>query len=355
MRKRRVIKILSEINSLKKAYGFSVVDTHIHPIDVMGVVHQSEIVDECQHSDYLKPGILEYFSYSKFEKICSRLSFKLLPQQINSIIRNTYGKVNDERILEEMEVALTDKSVLLSVDPWAPTEIIGNKYAADKRFFILGSVDIHSIELSKIEEIIKSYVNRFNIVGLKFHPNLQNFKPQPSENEEGLADKLRKVYETAAKYKLYLLFHGGISNYTDKVNQRFGYIGRSKTNGLLKNFCRSDGSSEILGKYGIPIIIAHIGHYGLANPDYGLIKMIGKRFSDVFFDTSGISPLVISNTLKILPSSKLVFGSDAIYNRIAYNLAFLYEGISGARNKEKIKDMLINVTGRNFYNYILKK
>jgi predicted TIM-barrel fold metal-dependent hydrolase len=266
------------------------------------------------------------------------------------MIEHTYKKTNADRILEEMEASLADKSILLSLDPWAPTENVGKKYSQDTRFMLLGSVDIHNINLSEIESTIKSYVDNYHIVGLKFHPNLQNFKPEPYKNGDEIAKKLRKIYETAAKYKLYVLFHGGISNYTLKINRKYGYIERSRTNGLLENFCDKDGASELLSAYDIKVIIAHIGHYGMVNIDYRLIKKLSDKYSNLFFDTSGVSTSVISRTLNIIPSSKLIFGSDALYNRIAYNIGCVYLAAKKCNNGETSGDIMGNILGRNFVN-----
>ena len=354
MTKNTVVEILTKLKKFKEETGLKIVDSHVHPLDVMGIVPAEEMTEECRHEDYLKPGILERFNYGKFEKISSRIYFKFFQNSVYSIVGNTYNKLNKHRILEEMEVSLTDKSVLLPVEPWALTKSVGDKYAKDSRFFVLGSVDIRSIEESKIETTIKSFVDNYRIVGLKLHPNLQNFKPQPSDNDPTVAVKLRILYETASRYNLYLLFHGGISNFTKKVNSKYDDKARSKTNALLENFCDEEGHSEILGKYGIPVIIAHIGHYGIINPDYQLIKNISDRFSDVYFDTSGVSSKVIYKTLKVMPSSRLIFGSDALYNRTAYNIAFAYEAIMQSGNGEKTEDVLSNILGNNFYNKILR-
>jgi hypothetical protein len=98
MRKHQVIEILKDVKRIKRGIGFDVVDSHIHPLDVMGVVHYDEIIGECRHEDYLKPGILELFDYSKVEKIGSRLYVQLFPKSVDSIIRHTYEGVRRSRL-----------------------------------------------------------------------------------------------------------------------------------------------------------------------------------------------------------------------------------------------------------------
>jgi len=343
---------LLNIQNLKKDFGLEIIDTHIHPTDVMGVVHFDEIVDECRHENYSKPGILERFKYGPIEKIGSRIFFKLFPSQVDKIIRNTYGSVNSQRIEEEMEVSLTDKAVLLSLDPWAPTEKVYRKFSSED-FMILGSIDIHSIDKENIGPLIHKYVAEYGIIGLKLHPNLQNFHPQPCENNEEICEKLRIIYRLAEQYKIYLLFHGGISNYTKEINGKYGFHQRSRIYGKIENFLYTKGRNELLN-LNVPIVIAHIGHYGLANVDYESIKKIGYQHDNLFFDTSGVSPKVISNSLRILPSKKFIFGSDALYNRIAFNASFLYEAAEECHNGEDLTDILLNIFGKNFRNFLIK-
>jgi len=357
MTKEAVIEILGKLQVLKKKTGIEIVDTHVHPGDVMGVVHYSEKESESNHllKDYLESGILEKFNYNKFEKFGSRIVFKIFPGFVNKTIQQTYGTYNNTDLSNEMTISLVDKSVLLPIEPWLPTKIVGDIYKDKKNFIILGSIDVHGIERGDIEKIIISYIQDYKIVGLKFHPNLQDFKPQPKDNLPEIADKLRVIYNVAQKYKLYLIFHGGISNFTEHLNLKYHDVSsRSHTNALLKNFCSADGQSELFENWNMPIIIAHLGHYGMIDVDYGLLELVTKRFNNVCFDTSGISSNVITKALQVVPSERIVFGSDAAYNRMAYNLAFLYNAIVAKNNNEVKTEILVNIFSRNFYNRILR-
>src|SRR3989344_1277369 len=144
MTKQAVVNILTEVRKLKEKSGLTIVDSHIHPLDVMWVVHYSETRSDCPDQDYLQPGILEKFNYNKIEKLGSRAYFKLHPRGVEGIIEKTYQHVNVDRMIKEMEASLTDKGVLLSLDPWAPTETVGKKYSHDSRFLILGSIVLYN-------------------------------------------------------------------------------------------------------------------------------------------------------------------------------------------------------------------
>ena len=144
------------------------------------------------------------------------------------------------------------------------------------------------------------------------------------------------------------LFHGGLSFYTDQISDKYNNTKRSRTNALLKNYFNQDGSSEILGKYSIPVIFAHLGHFGLLKVDYSSLQLISKRYSNVYFDTSGTSPQLISKIVEVVGAHRVVFGSDGLYNRILQNLIFVYRGLSRITDKKKFDQALINVLGHNF-------
>lgn len=352
MTRDNIKRILGVISNLKKRNGIEIVDTHVHPYDVMGAVHYEDVKKSYKEIDYFKSGILEKLKYGRIEKIGSRAFFKLFPREVNGIIKSTYTEVNQESLLNEMDCSLVDKSVLLPVEPWLPTKVVGENYNNNERFLILGSIDIHSIQISEIESTVDGFIEKYKIIGLKFHPNLQNFKPQPSQNSSDIAEKLRKIYSVAEKRKLYLLFHGGISNFTDSIDPKYGNFQRSRTNAVLENFCDSDGNSELF-EYNIPIVIAHLGHYGIAWPNYRLIKMIADRYKNVFFDTSGVSLQFIKNVIELISSKRIIFGSDALYNRVAYNLIFLFLAAKRVNNGESFENILANTLSLNFYKDIL--
>ncbi|MEK7664751.1 MAG: amidohydrolase family protein [Patescibacteria group bacterium] len=350
MNKQKVVSIISKIAEIKKNTGIKITDTHIHPLDVMGVVHYADIKNEYVKNDYFDPGILEKLNYSNISKIGSRLFLKLFPEEVNNIIKETYIKITEKRILDEMDNALIDDSVMLPIEPWLSTKISRNNFLSN-RLSVLGSIDIHKIKLEDVDSFLKNLIIKYRIKGIKFHPNLQNFKPQPNHNPPELAEKLHKIYKFAEREHLYLLFHGGISFYTDFTDSKYQRnIFRSRTNAVLKNFCDNNGKSELFENYNVPIVIAHLGHYGIMYPDYKLIKTIAKKFGNVYFDTAGVPPSFIKNTLDLISSQKIIFGSDALYNKMAYNLAFLYSAIENTSNGERKENIFSNIFQKNILN-----
>jgi len=59
MTKKEVLSIISKIAEIKKHVGFKIIDTHVHPLDVMGVAHYSDTKKGSKKSNFFEPDILE--------------------------------------------------------------------------------------------------------------------------------------------------------------------------------------------------------------------------------------------------------------------------------------------------------
>ncbi|MFA5830988.1 MAG: amidohydrolase family protein [Candidatus Paceibacterota bacterium] len=355
MNKTHLLKVLTEIRKFKAQTGIEIVDTHIHPYDVMGVVHYSDISGNKTHKDYLEPNLLEYFGYGQTAIVGTKAYCKFLPGNVEKMIYESYENVPPKEIENAMSESLVDKGVLLSLDPWAPSDIVGGAFTNNDKFYILASVDIHQEKKDAIEKKLTEYIKNYGIKGLKLHPNLQGFKPQPKDNPPEIGEKLKIIYRVASEKGLYILFHGGLSDFTEKVNGKYeSSYPRSRQNGALENFCDENGRSELFENYTMPIVIAHMGHYGKIFHNYELLKLLVNRYNNIHFDTAGVSPYFMTKAFSFIPSTRIVFGSDAMYNKMAYDLAFLYESVLKASNGEKKTDMLINVLHNNFHSKLIK-
>ena len=351
MNRGEIEKTLRDISKIKKETEMEILDSHVHPYDVLGVVGKDTIKKSFEDEDFLKPGIVERLEYNKIERLGLTLAFIFFPKYVHSVVREKYVGANKERLLREMDVSLVDRATLLPIEPWISSEAVGENFQ-HQRFIVLGSLDVNRIKLDEIEDKIKYLIKRYHIAGLKFHPNLQNFKPQPGDNHPEITKKLRKIYSVVEDNNLYLVFHGGYSDYSDINNPKYA---RSKTNSLLKMFSDYNGKSELFNNYDIPIIIAHLGHNAILQPDYRLIKAITKKFPNVYFDNSGASVEIIKKVLRITGHKKIVFGSDALYNNMVYNLVFLYKALKDVSKKEDFKENLIDVLGNTYKTKILRR
>jgi predicted TIM-barrel fold metal-dependent hydrolase len=340
---------LAYINRLKKDKNLRIIDVHQHPYDVMGAVHPSEYKpeDEVSTKKYWEKSILELFKYGKVVTLVSPLYYKFLPSSVQSIIRLTYEKAGEKRLLAEMDEASIDQAFLLPISPWSDNEAILNTYQSD-RFYMLHSPDIHNKSKDTIVQELKK-CRELGVIGLKMHPNLQCFYPQPSQNSSlEMVEKLRAIYQTAEEERLVVLFHGGKSFYTDQVNKLYENVHtpRSRTHGVLENFANQDGYSEIFENYKFPVIIAHLGHFGTLSPNFELMRRVVERYSQVYFDTSGCEPALIRGSLEAISSERIVFGTDGIYNREIFGIHFLLEAVESV-SKEKKDVMMESILGNN--------
>lgn len=327
--------------TIKESRHLTYFDTHVHPFDVLGVHTAPE--DQIQ-SKLPSPSLLEYLEYNAFSLKALELVFKFSPIIIRRSIIKNFDGAGELRLLEELAEAGIDRAVLVPVAPFANTSKIAALYRSS-RFLKIGTVDIANLTPNQIKEQLMREVEEFGIKGIKMHPNIQQFFPRPSKNLHEVAKRIHTVYKFARDHKLYLLFHGGISHLLHTQTRRIEYA-------LLENFCDPRGASEIFD-YGMPIIIAHAGHYNISKINTDLLLLIAVRYKNVFFDTSGIGPYHLKTAVETLGSDHFVFGSDANYFRIKYNVNLVLKGLALAQTKELFEEKIINVFSRTYQKKIL--
>ncbi len=333
---------------LKSKLSLTIYDTHVHPYDVMGITNHSH---HHRSKDLLPPSLPERLKFGVIANSLLEICFRFYPQLIRSSVKKNYSDTSAQYLLREMKSASVDKSVIIPVSPWANIEEMDDSFK-NENFIILGSIDIHNTPLERINELLLGQIKSHQIKGIKLHPNLQGFMPQPKDNDLELGEKLKLIYKFAEENKLYLLFHGGYTRFTKGgLISNVSLAGkRSGTNALLKNFYSIDGTSEIFDNYELPIIIAHLGNYALIKPDYQSLRHISKRYSNILFDTAGVSPRLITKGLNIVGNNKLVFGSDALYNKESYGIAFCLDSIS--KSNLDFESSIQNIFSKNYENLL---
>jgi len=361
-------KVLPHLFYLKERYGLKIVESHVHPYEVMGVAHYLDYT-EMDQGDFryhefsrkkmkkVEPRLLRFLERMDFNRFFFKLfnaALRLFPGYLSHELKAAFERVGKSRIAEEMDRALIDEAVLLPVEPWVPTALVQSQFK-DRRFHLLGSLDIHRLKIQDIQKTVKKYVEDFQIIGLKLHPNIQDFKPQPSHNPKEIEEKLKRIYELAEEENLYLLFHGGPSGYTRYPDEKYGDLSRSPIKGQLENFCDSNGRSELLGRYKIPIVIAHLGHFGLPKFNKALVRTIFDRYENVYFDTAGSPSGFIKTCIEIGGSERIILGSDALYFRMMHSIAAIYEAAHSAASGENPDQIMVNILGRNFQEKILRR
>lgn len=343
MNKHKLFKLFLDI---KKNNKLETIDAHMHPFDVLGIkritytTHKERIND----TSIPKPTLLEYLEYNNLAIYLLKFIFYVAPNFIRHNICSIFDDTNEKKLISEMKDAGIDKGVLLPVEPFVKSDDIYKNYLSEN-FIRLGSVDIHNIPYKEIEKNIDNQILKFKIVGIKLHPNIQNFFPQPSMNKSDMTEKLNKIYRVAEDRKLFLLFHTGISYIFYPQKKKVEYA-------ILENFCDKNGKSEVFN-YNIPIIIAHMGSYNIIKPNFDLLNIITKNYKNVFFDTSGVNPKVIAKAIEIIGIDKIIFGSDANYYRIKFSLQLTLKALRMAHVKENLQEKITKVFSHNFIRNIL--
>ncbi|KKQ55791.1 MAG: hypothetical protein US74_C0023G0017 [Parcubacteria group bacterium GW2011_GWA2_38_13] len=333
-------KAIDIIRSLKDKEGLKIYDSHVHPFDVMGAMSPEIRLND--NNFELRPTLIDKLKFNRTANILMRSASIVAPRFIENSVKEIYKKCSPEILLNEMDNSYVDVATLVPVCPWVTIDEI-YKYYRNDRYIYLGSIDIQSINEKDIESEIERQVTQYNIKGLKLHPNLQGFYPQPSHNDEIIESKLKKIYDIVSNKRLYILFHAG---YTNLFSKNKSY--RKKDYALLKNFIKNDGGSEIFENYSFPIVLAHLGNYAKIFKDRSIIELIMKRYSNIMFDTSGIDTPTIKWFLQNCGSTRLLFGSDAYYHNMKSSIGLCLECITRAVSKEKIEESISNIFCRNF-------
>lgn len=326
---------------IKKEQSIEIIDTHVHPLDVLGV-HAPVSPQIAQIKK--DPSLLERLEYSRMALYALKGLFYLAPNYIKNTIKKDFIGFNQKNLLHEMNEAGVDKAVLVPIEPFARFPDIARPYNS-KKFILVGSINPHTVNYEDIELYINDQIKTFGIKGLKLHPNIQNFFPRPSKNSLEIGEKLKKIYQIAEKCKLYLLFHGGTSYlfHQDKIKN---------THALLKNFCDENGRSEIFD-LNIPIIIAHGGHYNIYKINFSLLHKISSRYKNIFFDTAGLNPYTLAKIIENTGEERIVFGSDANYFKMKFQVGLVLKSLKLVKTASSFDEKVIKIFSSNYQKNIL--
>jgi hypothetical protein len=351
MRQHQVGLAMERLAELKSTEDLRIIDSHVHPRDVLGVIdNQAALPPESNPHDpgRLKPGMVDRFYAGALERAVVDKLVGWFPGLFARAVEAAFQNSSLVSILARMDAALLDQIVLLPIDPWLSSNQVGEDYAGQDRLILLGSVDPHGVRLDQIESVIDGLIERYGIIGLKLHPNLQNFMPQPWDNPQPLAEKLDRIYSCAVQKELYLLFHGGSSSYPGPAHQAYSGLSRASDNGALSNFASQDGSSKLLGCYDTPVVIAHLGSLGKPRPDFELLARLCGRYEQVYFDTALMPVEFIARALLDLPRQRIIYGSDGLYASPGHSLTAMYYAANQVAEGSRLVPLLRGLLAANY-------
>ena len=340
MNKKGSREVFKKFLELKNKTGATFYDTHVHPMEVFG------IEDRQQKGHYNKniysPSLLEKLKYSNFSLSVLRLLFYFTPQYIRGEISKKFVHTDQDFLLRELGLAGINKATLLPVYPYAKPEKIYSDFKSEK-FIHLGSLNL-DLSTDEIKQSLQQQIDRYSIVGLKLHPNIQNFYPIPELNDVYIREKLEKAISVAKDKSLYLLFHGGLSFAPEKNS----FV--KKEYALIDNFLNH---TDFLKTLGVPIVIAHLGFYNVKNPN---IKKLGSlmEIPNLYFDTAGVNSKYVEEFLNLFGPDRLIFGSDAPYFNMRYNLTMVLSAIHKF-NKAEFERNVLKIFSENYNKIISNK
>lgn len=326
-------------------------DTHIHPEEVLGGGKKSGC---CQSSHTQDPSLLEKLDFRPFALAILRVLFFYIPSYIVSEINKKYGHAFD--IQEELKKSSIEQGTIVPVSPINNCHDFLSRHTSDC-FIPLGSLDIKNIKKENIRTEVESLVSKYHIVGVKLHPNLQEFYPCPYRNDDELKEKLLVYYEVISSLNLYVLIHGGIS-YTHPADNQNEFI---ETNfALWQNFFDDSGDTEksFFSLVQTPIVVAHLGQYNLLSVNFSSYKHLLENYSHLYFDTAGVGSYVIKDYLEEtgeLGLSRLVFGSDALYFDIQASIDRVISSLSEKIGQISLEKKVALVFGETYREKVLRK
>lgn len=332
--------LLTYFGDIKARNGIIIYDTHIHPFDVLGVCDKKP-VNSIERAES-EPSLLEKLNFNPLALSILDALFLGAPWYIKKNICTNFATDNYSKLIREMDNTNVDRGVIVPIAPFVGVDTL-TPYMNSNRFSILGTIDIHNIGIDGIEKELLRQIKEYKIQGIKLHPNIQRFYPIPSHNEEELAEKLVRLYESVNKLKLYVLFHSGISYLPSGGGfEKVLYA-------VLENFF--DKNKNLFDFLSVPIVLAHLGSYNIKVPNNDLLNKVFQQYDHVYLDTAGVNSSFIDKLINKTTSEKIIFGSDAGYFDIKHSvyriLRSLQNGSTGLHD-----ELIIKIFSQNYLNLL---
>ncbi len=238
--------------------------------------------------------------------------------------QRAYRNTGPAVFLDQMDRAGVQRAVLLPVAHSTASlddqlAVIDGMCRASSRFVAGFSVP-SDVSTKDIGAFLRERQKRCQIGMLKVHPNICGV-------DLGSADGLQRIeaiLSVANSLRIPVLFHGGCSPILgDTPAARFS---------VVDNLARIDWSLTAA-----PVVIAHFGIYGCRDHTTeasgatraAFLKLLDEN-PNLFTDTSGISYEAIRSMIDLVPTDRIVFGSDALYVPMYRQVALVMAAIEDA-------------------------
>lgn len=335
-----VSRYLAMARSMKGKHKFY--DMHVHPFEIVfnKCAYQENKINSglysTNSSSFSAPKLTELVVMNPGDKESKSKLYQrplIFRMKFSALYTHSGPKVfNAQRNLSTI-----DKMLLLPV-----AQVEGNvepqmkemkkMYSTDKKYFFGWSVS-NTIRDKDIYQAACSAKKLYNICAIK-----QNL----TQSEINIASvkgkrRLEHILETCTNLNLPLILHTGKSPLAkDKKISRYSTIE------VLEKF---DWSA-----YSCPVVFAHSASYNYSpkNVKESVIPRLKKMISankNLFIDISGIDVLSLKYILNKIPTDRILFGSDALYEHQWQRVVKLLHALE--RSSKKFEESFIKIMSHN--------
>jgi len=345
--KMEIIRYLSIARSIKGKHNFY--DMHVHPFEVVfkkGTYQKDQTslgLYSTNSSAFSTPKISEVIVGRKDDQeIISAMIQRpvIYRMKFSSLYAHSGPKVFNA----QKNLSTIDKMLLLPVaqvegNVDSQMEDMKKMYATDKEFFFGWSV---SNDL-RDEDIYKAACNamkQYNIFAVKQNLTQSEINISIVEGRQ----RLEHILETCTKLNLPLILHSGKSPLAkDKEVGQYGVIE------ILEKF---DWSA-----FPCPVVFAHSAAYDYSPEDIKnhvipRLNRMMSRCKNLFIDISGVDTLGLKYILDDIPTDRILFGSDALYEPQWQRVAKLLHALE--RSTKKFEESFLKIMSINSENNIFK-
>lgn len=304
------IEKYSEIIKDVKASGAVLLDTHMHPLEI--------ILDEFRYER--NKAVKGVFSFGEEEYapptlskikqgIPGRSSIQYDPVLFHKLailtLRRRYMHIGPKVLEDNMDLCGIDKGLLLPVAPVAggADDLMSRvqRYYGENDRFIMGYSIPNTVPDADIEQDIAKAREKHNAKAIKIHPSITGIDLQSPAGKE----RVERILSAGGSLGMPVVIHGGRSPEMQDIRCReYAYI---------DHLMRLDFSMTQS-----PVIIAHGATFGCGDDEceekvIPLLKRLLERNDNLFVDTAGVSLRALELMFSHIDSKRIAFGSDALY------------------------------------------
>ena len=304
----RALKYLEAAASIKGTALFS--DMHTHPFEIVFTNFNYRISPEQNGlysnglSKFTAPKVTELNIAKPKPHPTTTCLFKrpaIFRMKLSALYAHTGPAVFDA----QMDLSGIDRILLLpvagrngSID--AQMNAMGEMFPDRQRYFFGWSV-ANCIKSEAIFDKAIEAVNRFNIAAIKL--NLSQLEINPSSYPGKM--RVEQILRVCSQLNLPLIVHSGKSPLS-----RNSATASFSTLEVLR-YVKWNVSSS-------PVIFAHAGSYccdysEINDQTLPLLKKMLSKFDNLFIDISGIDTSAMALVIDSIPTDRILFGSDTLY------------------------------------------